>query len=167
MKPQKHSIQCAVCAGAAILVMLPTLHAQTSDIPIKPGLWETQVIVKIGETANAPVSSKYCFSAGTTLSAYLSATIQAAPGGHCSTSNKIQTAHGIALDAICTSQTMNSTGHLDFHVPDTEHFSGTSHTTVTGASHAKPINMTIDKTFAAKFVTLACGDVKPLVLRER
>jgi hypothetical protein len=132
---------------------------------IKPGLWETRVTVKVGESAaGAPVSSQYCFSAGTTLSAYLTATNKSVPGAQCSTSNKVQTVRGIAYDTACTSQTMNSKGHLDFHVPDAEHFSGTSHTTVTDASQAKSINMTIEKTFTAKFVSSNCGNVKPLVL---
>lgn len=47
---------------------------------------------------------------------------------------------------------MGSQGDIDFQLTDAEHFSGTSHTTVTGTAKGKPVNMAIDKTFTAKFL---------------
>ena len=111
-----------------------------------------------------PVSAQSCFSAGTTLGDYLTATNKGTPGAQCSVNNKVQTAHGISYDTTCTSQSMASKGHIDFQLPDAEHFSGTSHTTVTGTTQGRPINTAIDKTFAAKFLASDCGSVKPLVV---
>ena len=165
MKSRKHSTLFALCAAAAFLARLPSLHAQLSDLPIKPGLWETQVTSKVGTMGMiGPVSAQSCFSAGTTLGDYLTATNKGTLGAQCSVSNKVQTAHGISYDTTCTSQSMASKGHIDFQLPDAEHFSGTSHTTATGTTQGRPINTAIDKTFAAKFLASDCGSVKPLVV---
>jgi hypothetical protein len=59
---------------------------------------------------------------------------------------------------------MSSKGHIDFQLPDTEHFSGTSNTTVTGTVRGTPVNMAIDKSFTAKFLSSDCGSVKPVVV---
>src|ERR1039458_893173 len=144
MKSRKHSTLFALCAAAAFLAGLPSLHAQLADLPIKPGLWETQVTSKVGTMGMiGPVSAQSCFSAGTTLGDYLTATNKGTPGAQCSVSNKVQTAHGISYDTTCTSQSMASKGHIDFQLPDAEHFSGTSHTTVTGTTQGRPINTAI------------------------
>jgi hypothetical protein len=137
-----------------------SLLAQLSDLPIKAGLWETQVSVNHG----SPIAGRSCFSAGTTLSDYLTATNKAASGTQCSVANKAQTAHGIAYDTACNGTSMSSKGHIDFQLPDAEHFNGTSHTTVTGTAQGAPVNMAIDKAFTAKFVSSDCGSVKPVVI---
>jgi hypothetical protein len=165
MKSRKHSALLALCAAVAFMSGLPSLHAQLSDLPVKPGLWEAQVTSKVGTMGMmGPASARYCFSAGTTLGDYLTATNKGAPGAQCGVSNKVQTAHGISYDTTCTSQSMATKGHIDFQLPDAEHFSGTSHTTATGTTQGKPINTVIDKTFAAKFLASDCGSVKPLVV---
>lgn len=147
--------------AAAVIVLGPlSLLAQLSDLPIKAGLWETQVSVNHG----SPVAGRSCFSAGTTLSDYLTATNKAVSGTQCSVANKAQTAHGIVYDTTCNGPSMSSKGHIDFQLPDAEHFSGSSHTTVTGTVHGAPVNMAIDKTFNAKFVSSDCGSVKPVVV---
>jgi hypothetical protein len=73
-----------------------------------------------------PVSAQSCFSAGTTLGDYLTATNKGTPGAQCSVSNNVQTARGISYDTACTGQSMASKGHIDFNLTDAEHFSGTS-----------------------------------------
>ena len=148
------------CAAAVIVLGPLSLLAQISDLPIRAGLWETQVSVNHG----SPIAGRSCFSAGTTLGDYLTATNKAVAGTQCSTANKAQTAHGIAYDTACTSPSMSSKGHIDFQLADAEHFSGTSHTTVTGTTHGSPANMEIDKAFTAKFVSPDCGGVKPVVV---
>jgi hypothetical protein len=137
-----------------------SLPAQLSDLPIRAGLWETQVSVNHG----SPIAGRSCFSAGTTLSDYLTATNKAVSGTQCSVANKTKIAHGIAYDTTCNGPSMSSQGHIDFQLPDAEHFNGTSHTTVTGTVHGTPVNMAIDKTFTAKFVSSDCGSVKPVVV---
>lgn len=160
MKLRKYSNFVGQCAAAVILLGPLSLLAQLSDLPIKAGLWETQVSVNHG----SPIAGRSCFSAGTTLSDYLTATNKAASGTQCSVANKAQTAHGIAYDTACNGTSMSSKGHIDFQLPDAEHFNGTSHTTVTGTAQGAPVNMAIDKAFTAKFVSSDCGSVKPVVI---
>ena len=150
----------AVLFAMAFLAGSSPLFAQLADLPIKAGLWETHVSVN----GDPPVAGQSCFTAGTTLSDYLTATNKGAPGVSCSVTHKVQTAHGIAFDDTCTGHNISSKGHIDFHLLDSEHFSGTSSTTVTGAVGGSPINMKMDKNFSAKFVSSACGNVKPLVV---
>ena len=160
MKLREYSNLVGQCAAAVIVLGPLTLLAQLSDLPIKAGLWETQVSVNHGP----PIAGRSCFSAGTTLGDYLTATNKAVPGMQCSIANKTQSAHGIAYDTTCNSPSLSSKGHIDFQLPDAEHLNGTSHTTVTGTVHGAPVNMVIDKTFTAKFVSSDCGSVKPVVV---
>ena len=160
MKLRKYPNLVGLCAAAVLLLGPSTLLAQLSDLPIKAGLWETLISVNHG----SPIAGQSCFSAGTTLSDYLTATNKAVSGTQCSVANKVQTAHGIAYDTECNGQGLSSKGHIDFQLPDAGHFSGTSDTTVTGTVRGTPVNMTIDKTFTAKFVSSDCGSVKPVVV---
>ena len=163
MKLWKSSHLLGLCAAAAFTALPSTLVAQLSDLPVKPGLWQAHVNTKAGPT-DLSSDDKYCFSAGTTLSDYLTATNKGAPGTTCKVSNKNQTAHGISYDTACSGGSMGSNGHINFQLPDQEHFSGTSQTKVTGTSGGRAVNMEVDKTFTAKFVASACGDVKPLIV---
>ena len=149
-----------VSMAAVFLTALSILHAQLSDVPVRPGLWDAQVSVN----GSASVPGQYCFSAGTTLGDYLTASNQGAPGAQCSVSNKIKTARGVSYDTACTSQTMNSKGHIDVQLPDSQHFSGSSHTVVTRTGGGNPMN--IDKTFKAAFTKSDCGSVKPLPMPQ-
>ena len=163
MKLWKHSNLLALCASAAFTALPSTLMAQLSDVPVKPGLWQAHVSTKAGAT-DLSADKQYCFSAGTTLADYLTATYKAVPGTTCTVSNKIQTAHGISYDTACSGGSAGSNGHIDFQLPDAEHFNGTSKTKVTGTSGGKPLNMEVDKTFTAKFLASGCGDVQPLIV---
>jgi len=160
VKPMKYSNFIGLGAAAVFLLGPLSLIAQLSDLPVKAGLWETQVSVNHG----SPIAGRSCFSAGTTLGDYLTATNKAVSGTQCSIANKAQSAHGIAYDTACNSPSMSTKGHIDFQLPDAEHFNGTSHTTVVGTVQGSAVNMAIDKTFTAKFVTSDCGSVKPVVV---
>jgi len=165
MKPRlSQHLALSVSVAAAILAVPAVLFAQLSDLPVKAGLWETHVVTKAGSNAVDAGPARACFTAGTTLGDYLTATNGSVPGVKCTISNKAVTAHGISYDTECTGATASSKGHIDFQVPDTDHFSGTSHTTVNRTSHGKPLTMSIDKTFSAKFLSAACGDVKPVLV---
>jgi Protein of unknown function (DUF3617) len=161
MKFWKRSTLFILCVAALFLAGPSTLLAQLSDLPLKPGLWETHVTTKAGATNNS-VAGQSCFTAGTTLGDYLTASNKGS-GAQCSISNKVQSAHAISYDTACSGAGAGSKGHIDFQMSGTESFSGTSHTTVTGSMQGKPINMVIDKAFSAKFLRSDCGDVKPLV----
>lgn len=144
---------------AAVFLFAPSiLRAQLSDLPVRPGLWDAQVSFN----GSKLVPGRYCFVAGTTLGDYLTASNKGTPGAQCSVTNQVKTAHGVSYDTACTSRVMSSKGHIDVHLPDSEHFSGTSHTTVTRAGGGKALN--IDRTFKAAFTSPDCGGVKPLVL---
>ncbi len=101
MKPWKHSDLFVLCAAAVFLAAPSSLLAQLSDVPVKPGLWETHVSTKAGaSTINGDAQS--CFSAETTLGDYLTATNKGAAGTTCKVSNKINTVHGVSYDTeIC------------------------------------------------------------------
>ena len=161
MKPSSKSSLLIVLAAAVVAACPSTALAQLSDLPLKPGLWETHVNVKAG-TMNNEVAGKACFSAGTNLGDYLTASNRGT-GVKCSISNKVQSSHAISYDTACTGPETGSKGHTDLQMNGTDSFSGTTHTTVTGAARGKPINMVIDKTFSAKFLSTACGDVEPMV----
>jgi hypothetical protein len=163
MKLWQHSNLFVLCAAAFFLAGPSTLLAQLSDLPVKAGLWETHVSTKAG-ASNVSGDAQSCFSAGTTLGDYLTATNKGVAGTTCNVSNKVNTAHGVSYDTVCSGGSMGSKGHIDFQLTDAEHFSGTSHTTVTGSAQGRPIKMAIDKTFTAKFLASDCGNVKPLVV---
>jgi hypothetical protein len=165
----KCSNQFAMCAVAVLLAAPSVLLAQVADVPIKAGLWDTQINVKIGSVSgghDTPVSRQMCFTAGMTVASYMSALNRSAgaDGAHCTVSNKVQTAHGLSYDSACTGGAMSTKGHADFQLPDADHFSGSSHTTVTGSAGGNPVNTTVDKTFSAKFLSSNCGNVQPTVI---
>jgi hypothetical protein len=139
------------------------LVAQLSDIPVKAGLWGTHVSVKAGPS-NVSDDAQSCFSAGTMLGDYLTSAYRGIPGTKCNVSNKVNTARGVSYGTVCSGGSMGSKGHIDFQLTDAEHFSGASHTTVTGTAEGKAVNMAVDKTFTAKFVASDCGSVKPLIV---
>lgn len=159
MNFQKYLRTIGLCAGLFLLA-LSAIVGQVADLPIKPGLWATHVSLNKGE----PVEDQVCFSAGTTLKDYLAATNRGASGAKCEINNKTQTAQGISYDSVCTSQELSSKSHVDFKFSDADHFSGTSHATVSGSMRGKPVNSVMDKTFSASFIRSDCGSIKPLVL---
>jgi hypothetical protein len=153
----------AVCAATVLLAGPSILLAQLADLPVKAGLWETHVTAKVGTRTMDGGADKVCFSAGTTLGEYLTATNRGASGATCSASKKAVAPHGLSYDTVCTGNEMASKGQIDVQLTDADHFSGSSHTTVTGTAHGKPLNTSIDKTFTARFLSSDCGSVKPLV----
>jgi Protein of unknown function (DUF3617) len=153
-----------LCAAAALLAGPSTLLAQLSDLPVKAGLWETHVSTRAGASTMDAGAAQFCFTAGTTLGEYLTATNQGVAGTKCNVSKKANAPHGLSYDTVCNGRDVASNGHIDVQLRDAEHFSGSSHTTVTGSAHGKPLNMAIDKTFTAKFLSSDCGNVKPFVV---
>jgi hypothetical protein len=78
-----------------VFLAASTLLAQLSDIPVKAGLWGTHVSIKAG-ASNISDDAQSCFSAGTTLGDYLTATNKVITGTTCNVSNKVNTAHGVS-----------------------------------------------------------------------
>jgi uncharacterized membrane protein len=63
-----------ISAAAATLAVPAALVAQLSDLPVRAGLWETHVVTKVGGNAMDAGPGHACFTAGTTMSDYLTAT---------------------------------------------------------------------------------------------
>ncbi|MBB5316922.1 DUF3617 domain-containing protein [Tunturibacter empetritectus] len=160
------TIRTLTLCAALLFLSVSALTAQVADLPIKPGLWNTQVVVKMGadDKDTQPISQQACFSAGSTISGYLTAITKSHPDIKCTVANKVQTGHHLVFDTICTSPTVSSKSHHDFDLADPGHFSGSSHTAMTGSMQGHPINMEMDKTFTGTFLSSDCGTVKPLDL---
>ena len=147
---------------AATVLLVPCLaEAQVSDLGVKAGLWQAHVDVTMRGSTDG-TDDQYCFTAGMTLEDYMTAS-NPGTGAKCSVTNKVHTGHGISYDTACASTRSGSKEHIDFKLSDPEHFSGTSHTTVTSNSGGKVL-MEMDKKFTAKFMSSNCGSVKPLVV---
>jgi Protein of unknown function (DUF3617) len=183
-------VGCSVAAVGFLFAGMVGAHAQSAPIPVKPGLWETQVSVshvtalppeaeaKIaalpaaqqaqvrsmmgGSAGGAPVvtTKQACIAAGATMDSMLNRA-QQTPGMQCTFSNRVQTATGASFDMSCTMQQGSASGHTSFHLIDGDHVSSTSHMTVTGSSQGHTMNSTMDSTTSAKFVSADCGNVKP------
>ena len=74
---------------------------------------------------------------------------------------RVQTADGAAFDMSCASDQGTAKGHMEFHMPDTEHVNGTAHITITGTAQGRTMNTTVDSTTTAKWLGADCGNVKP------
>src|SRR5581483_6664081 len=139
----------AILALATMLFVPAVSSAQLSDLPVKAGLWQTHVVTKIGARFMDAGPSKACFTAGTTMSDYITATNKSAPGVKCTITNRVTTARGVSYDTECTGDTARSKGHTELQIPDADHFNGTSHTSVSSSNRGKSQTMAIDKTFSA------------------
>jgi hypothetical protein len=126
------------CVGLALLSAPAALHAQVKDLPIKPGLWETTVTVA---NRPAPVVARSCFTAGTTLRDYMVAVGKGTPGLQCTVTKNAGVGRNLTFDTTCTNGTVTSNSHMDFQSIDLEHFSGSSHATVSGTTGGKPMNI--------------------------
>ena len=168
-----HSIVFVLFAGSL------GAYAQSAPIPVKPGLWETQVsmtrVTTLPPAQQAQVRSmmggaggstptvmtrQVCVAPQTTLDSMLSRA-QQTPGSQCSVSNREQTATGASFDITCTMQMGSAKGHTEIRILDDDHASSTVHMTMTGTSEGKTMNSTMDSTTTAKFVAADCGNVKP------
>jgi hypothetical protein len=87
-------------------------------------------------------------------------------GMQCSFTNRVQTAQGASYDMSCTGTMGSAQGHTSYHLIDDEHFSSTTHMTITGKGqgHAQgqTMTMTRDMSTTGKYVGADCGDVKPV-----
>jgi hypothetical protein len=167
------------------------LHAQSTPIPIKPGLWESQISSTTAMSlppeiearlaalppaqqaqarsmmggaggGSSPVSTtiKSCVATQTSMDALLNQQ-QNKTGMKCTFTNRVQTTDGTSFDTSCTMPQGSATGHSTFHMTDDEHVTGTTHMTVDTNSRGTAAHMSIDSTYAAKYLGADCGDVKP------
>ena len=122
------------------------------------------MIVKNGASNVDSGPEQVCFTAGMTLGEYVAEATHGASGTKCDVTNKVVTPQEISYDTVCSGPHTDAKGHVDFHLTDAAHFTGTSHMTSTGKAHGKSLDITVDKTFSAKFLGASCGSVKPMAV---
>jgi Protein of unknown function (DUF3617) len=181
-----------ICGIAFAMFAAPfSLYAQSAPIPVKPGLWESQIsstnqmalppevearLAAMPAAQQAQVRSMMGGAGGgsspvvtTTKSCVAGQTSmdsllnqqQNRPGAKCTFTNRVQTADGASFDTSCTTAQGTATGHSTFHMTDDEHMSGTTHMTLDMSSNGKTMHSTIDSTYTMKYLGADCGDVKP------
>ena len=163
------------------------LHGQSAPIPVKPGLWETEVSIThvtalpseveariaamppaqqtqvrtmMGADAKPVVTTTQVCYAQASMDSLLSQAQQSSRM-QCSFTNRVQTAQGASFDLSCAGEVGTATGHVEYHWIDDQHAISTSHMTVAGSSRGMTVNSTVDTTTKGKFVKADCGDVKP------
>lgn len=164
--------------------------AQSTSTPAKAGLWETTVSSTHAMQMPPEVAARIA-AMPPAQQAMMQSQMQAMGGGgkpivtttqSCSTGqdsmdsllsraqssamkctfpNRVQTADGAAFDISCTSEQGTAKGHMEFHMPDTEHVNGTAHITITGTAQGRTMNTTVDNTTTAKWLGADCGSVQP------
>ncbi len=179
------------CITLGIIAASISLYGQSAPIPIKPGLWESQIsstntmslppeveakIAAMPAAQQAQVRSMMGGSAGgsaptsiTSKSCFAPGTSMDAllnqqqnrPGMKCTFTNRVQTADGASFDTSCTTAQGTANGHSTFHHVDDEHVTGTTHMTLNMAANGRTMSSTIDSTSTMKYVGADCGDVKP------
>lgn len=180
---------CRRSAVFAILAVTMGLHAQSTSTPAKAGLWETTVsstramqmppelAAKIAAMPPAQQAMMQSQMQGMGGGKPIVATRQSCSTGQdsmdsllsraqssamkCTFPNRVQTADGASFDISCTGDQGTAKGHMEFHMPDTEHVNGTAHITITGTAQGRTMNTTVDNTTTAKWLGADCGDVKP------
>jgi hypothetical protein len=162
-------------------------RAQSSTLPVKQGLWETQATVtsqmslppdveaKIAAMPAAqqamirqnmgggkPTSStnKSCIASQVTMDQFLNQQQQNTQM-KCTFTNRQQTATGASFDTSCTMQQGTATGHSQFTFVDDEHVTGQTHMTVNMTSAKGSAQSTMDSTTSMKYLGADCGSVKP------
>lgn len=179
------------CIAFTLIAAPLSLHAQSAPIPIKPGLWESQIsststmslppeveakIAAMPAAQQAQMRSMMGGSAGgsaptsiTSKSCVAAGTTMDAllnqqqnrTGVKCTFSNRVQTADGASFDTSCTTAQGTANGHSTFHMADDEHVTGTTHMTLNMAANGRTMQSTIDSTYTTKYLGADCGDVKP------
>lgn len=161
------------------------VKAQTATIPIKPGLWQTQIsgtssmtlpadqearIAALPAAQQAMIRSRMggaptttttrsCATGQTSLNEIMS---QAEKNTKCTFTNQVQTADGASFDASCVSPQGTTSGHAEFHMVDSEHFTGSLHMTADATSpNGGSMHMKVDNTVTSKYLGADCGTVKP------
>jgi hypothetical protein len=121
-----------------------------------------------GAAKPAPITTQACIAANTNMDTLLNQAQQRSSGGgmQCSFTNRVQTAQGASYDMSCTGTMGSMQGHTSYHAVDDEHFTSTTHMTITGKGQGQSQGQTMiiarDATTTGKFVGADCGDVKPI-----
>lgn len=176
-----------VVALGCLIGAMGIARAQSSTLPVKQGLWETQVTVTSqmslppdveGKIAAMPAAqqamirqnmgggkptsstNQSCIASQVTMDQFLNKQQQNTQM-KCTFTNRQQTATGASFDTSCTTPQGTATGHSQFTFVDDEHVTGQTHMTVNMTSAKGSAQSTMDSTMSMKYLGADCGSVKP------
>jgi hypothetical protein len=175
VKPGLWEMQTSSGAGSGGGASAPAMPALPPDAEAKiaalPPAQQAQVRAMMaggaggGAAKPAPITTQSCIAPNTSMDGLLNQAQQRSAGGmQCSFTNRVQTAQGASYDMSCTGPMGSAQGHTSYHAIDDEHFTSTTHMSITGKGQAQgqTMTMTRDATTTGKFVGADCGDVKPV-----
>jgi hypothetical protein len=170
--------------------MVSAQAQSSSAIPVKQGLWETQITStnqvslppdveakiaampaaqqamirqNLGGAAKPNISAtKSCIASTVTMDQFLNQQQQNTQM-KCTFTNRQLTATGASFDTSCTMQQGTATGHSQFTFVDDEHVTGQTHVTVNMTTKGGSAQSTLDSTMSMKYLGADCGAVKPNV----
>jgi hypothetical protein len=178
------------CCLALAAVVTPTVARAQSDIPFKPGLWESNFSSSVSgiqmppdmeaRLAQMPPEQqeriKNMMGGGAPHTTVVRSCVtkdqfdkwndsfaqDKDKDTQCTHSNVTQTPHGRAFDVSCTSPTAKTTGHVEMNFESDEKGHGTVHMVRTALQGPQAMKpMTIDAKFDMHYVASDCGDIKP------
>jgi len=154
----------AAPAAPAMPTLPPEAEARIAALPPAQQAQVRAAMAGAGSGAAKPagVTTQACLAPNTSMDSLLNQAQQRSSNGmQCTFSNRVQTAGGASYDMSCTGAMGSAKGHTDYKLIDDEHFSSTTHMTITGNAQGQAMTMTRDATTTGKFLKADCGDVKP------
>ena len=177
-----------VCGIFLAIGLSPAARAQSRQIPVKLGLWESQVsstmVMALPPEAEARIAAmppdrqaqmrgmmsgskpnvstyKSCVAQHATMDELLDQN-QNKSGMKCTFTNRTQTSDGASFDTSCTMPQGTATGHTEFHMLNDEHWTSTTHISadMSGKGGATR-HVSMESTVTSRYVGAQCGDVKP------
>ena len=176
-----------VCGIFLAIGLLPTARAQSRQIPVKLGLWESQVsstmVMALPPEAEARIAAmpperqaqmrarlngskpnvstyKSCIAQHATMDELLNQN-QDKRGAKCTFTNRTQTSDGASFDTTCTMPQGTATGHTEFHMLNDEHWTSTTHISADMGGGGATRHVSMESTVTSRYVGAQCGDVKP------
>jgi hypothetical protein len=169
-------------AGAGLLLLFVARYAtaaqtppqsapqpQLSEVPpVTMGLWQTDTTSTVTGIENTPMAgmanamgrphtTQSCLTPEKWKSDIQGFNARQQRG--CTLSNLHQNPHEISFDQTCESARGTNTAHVDILIDSAEHAHGTVVMTI--ADPALPQPITVNVSMASRYVSAACGDVKP------
>jgi len=164
--PIKQGLWQTSVSGTMQMQLPPEVQARIAAMP--PAQQAQMQAMMGGAAGGTPVNStnKSCIASQESMDTLLNQAQQKS-GMKCTFTNRVQTADGASFDTSCTMppqgnmQGGTANGHSSFHMPDSEHVTGTTQMTVAMAAKGSTTTMSMNSTMTSTYVGADCGDVKP------
>ena len=152
---------------SAVVLLSATGFGQLAGLPMKAGLWESTGSTSMGN--RPPKTMRICYQGSLTMQDYLNQMLANNPQIKCSIDNRSLIGHTFTYDETCTGEvagggSIKVAGHGTMEFPDSDHVISKQHSAMSMTMQGKPMNMDMDITSSAKFISPDCGDVKPFVM---